>query len=67
MGESESDLQHRLKGRLILVHLTCDDMTMAPFQTEIVEENEATGILHLLLLVEFNACTNQIGKKGVTI
>lgn len=42
----DSDLRHRMQGRLILVHLMCRDM--APFQTEIVDEDKATGILHFL-------------------
>lgn len=42
----DSDLRHRMQGRLILVHLMCRDM--APFQTENVDEDKATGILHFL-------------------
>lgn len=41
---------------------------MAPFQTENVDEDKATGILHFLqLALNLNACANQLGKKGVTI
>lgn len=56
-----------MQGRLILVHLMC--RAPAPFQTtENVDEDKATGILHFpFLLVNVNACTNQLGKKGVTI
>lgn len=54
-----------MQGRLILVHLMCRNM--APFQTEIVDEDKATGILHFLMLV--NSMLAQINweKKGVTI
>ncbi|KAJ6644246.1 hypothetical protein Bhyg_09213 [Pseudolycoriella hygida] len=37
----DSELRHRMQGRLILVHLMCRDM--APFQTENVDEDKATG------------------------
>ncbi|XP_037034695.1 uncharacterized protein LOC119073375 isoform X2 [Bradysia coprophila] len=37
----DSDLRHRMQGRLILVHLMCRDM--APFQAENVDEDKATG------------------------
>lgn len=42
----DSDLRHRMQGRLILVHLMCRDM--APFQAENVDGDKATGILHFL-------------------